>query len=142
MSKTTVQDELFDLMKKRFLELNELLNNLWLYYSSKPISQSEWNIISQISAQSMLISEVSKQMSISRQATHKLIKQLEEKGIVEIFQSEHNKRDKCICLTHLGEQYYKKYMELKNELENDIRKKIGDQNLQNLKTILKSDWGI
>lgn len=138
----TVQDELFELMKERFLELNELLNNLWLSYSNKSISHSEWSIISQISEQTMFISEVSKNMAISRQATHKLIKQLEEKGIVEIFQNENNKRDKCISLTPLGEQCYKKYMELKKELENNIKEKIGEQNIKSLKTILKSDWGI
>lgn len=138
----SLQQGLFDLIRQRFNELNEVLENLWISYSNKPISLSEWNLIAQISEKKLFISQVVKQVSISRQATHKLLRQLEEKGIVEIYECENNKRDKCICLTPLGEQCYKKYVEIKQDIEKDITRNIGEKNLQILKNILKSDWGL
>lgn len=138
----SLEDSLYDLIRNRFSDLNELLENFWLSYSNKPLSLSEWNIISHISEEKLFISEVAKLIPISRQATHKLIKQLEVKGVVEIFQTEQNKRDKCVRLTPYGKQCYEKYVELKEELEQRISEKIGKENVQILKKLLKNDWGI
>lgn len=137
-----MNQSLFDLLQERFHEMNELLENLWVSFSNKPISLSEWNIIAKISGQKLFLSQVTKQVSISRQATHKIVKQLEEKGIVEIFKVEYNKRDNCICLTPYGEQCYKKFEELKKEIEKEITEKIGDKNFQMMKNILQKDWGL
>lgn len=137
-----MKQSLFDLIQERFHAMNELLENLWVSFSNKSISLSEWNVIAKIFGQKMFMSQVTKQVSISRQATHKIVKRLEEKGIVEIFKVEYNKRDNCICLTPYGEQCYKKYEELKKEIEKEIIEKIGDNNFQMLKTLLQRDWGL
>jgi DNA-binding MarR family transcriptional regulator len=88
------------------------------------------------------IAYVSKNVDISRQATHKFIKNLEAKGIVEISSVEYNKKDKCIRLTKLGEECYEKSQSLKVNLEKEIADKIGSEQLTLLKDLLKLDWGL
>lgn len=80
---------------------------------------------------------MTKHVDISRQTVHKFIKSLEAKGLVEIKNAEHNKKDKCIKLTALGNECFEKNEALKAKLE----KKITDQ-IAILKDILKSDWGL
>jgi len=80
--------------------------------------------------------------SISRQAIHKLVKNLESKGLIQITNSENNHRDKSICLTELGEKCYEKNMALKAVLENKIIDRIGIDQFNILKNILKADWDL
>ena len=81
-------------------------------------------------------------MDISRQATHKSIKSLEAKGLVEIHNVKNNKKDKWIQLTELGEECYRRNEALKANIESRIADKIGAKQLEYLKEILKSDWGL
>jgi DNA-binding MarR family transcriptional regulator len=81
-------------------------------------------------------------VDISRQATHKSIKQLESKGMLEISNAENNKKEKCLKLTKLGEDCYEKNEALKATLEKKIADKIGIEHLTRLKEILKLDWGL
>jgi DNA-binding MarR family transcriptional regulator len=67
-----------------------------------------WFIMARIYKKKPTISYVTKRVDISRQATHKFIKRLEVKGLVEISSLENNKKDKCIHLTKLGEECYEK----------------------------------
>jgi DNA-binding MarR family transcriptional regulator len=85
---------------------------------------------------------VTKHVDISRQATHKFIKSLEGKGLVEIHNVENNKKEKSIRLTALGEECYEKNEALKVTVEKKIADKIGTKNLTLLKDILQSDWGL
>ena len=91
---------------------------------------------------SLLLRMLSKHVDISRQATHKFIKSLEAKGLVEINNVENNKKDKCIRLTKLGEECYEKNESLKANLEKEIANKIGPEQLKLLKDFLKLDWGL
>lgn len=112
----------------------------WEDLSKIPISNSEFFIMSKVYKEQPLISHVAKQVHFSRQATHKFIRQLEEKGLAVTKQA--NLRDKSIELTELGEKCYEKDEALKNELEKMIAKQIGEENVKKLKEILAMDWGM
>jgi DNA-binding MarR family transcriptional regulator len=88
------------------------------------------------------IAYVSRNVEISRQATHKFIKQLASKGLVEISDAKINKKEKSIRLTELGVSCYEKNEALKADLEKKIADNIGNEQLQLLEDILKSDWGL
>ena len=133
---------LIDLLNERHLEVQKKAEELWNENSDIYLSNSEWFIMARIYKKQPTIAYVTKHVGISRQATHKFIKNLSEKGLVDIQDVTYNKRDKCIRLTDLGEECYEKNKLLKVELEEEIASQIGADQFQLLKDILKSDWGI
>jgi DNA-binding MarR family transcriptional regulator len=134
--------DLIDLLSEHYILLRRISEKLWNDSSDINISNSEWFIIARIYQKQPTISYVSKQIDISRQATHKLIKSLESKGLVVVKNVENNKKDKCIKLTALGEECYEKNESLKATIEKKIADHIGTEQLILLKDILKADWGL
>jgi DNA-binding MarR family transcriptional regulator len=134
--------DLFDILSERHFLLRGITEKLWNDSSDIYISNSEWFIIARIYKKQPTIAYVSKHVDISRQATHKFIKSLEAKGLVEIHNVENNKKEKCLRLTKLGEECYEKNEALKATLKKKIEDKIGSENLSLLKEILKLDWGL
>lgn len=135
--------DIFDLLSERHVQLRKTLEELWNAHSDLPISNSEWFIISRIyQKQSTTITDLAKHVDITRQATHKFIRRLEEKGLVDIKDSESNKRVKILRLSPLGIECYEKYKSLKTELEIRMAETIGKVNMEKLKEILLLDWGI
>lgn len=134
--------DLIDLLSERYVMLKSVREEKWSEISDITVSNSEWYIMARIYKKQPTISYVTKNVHITRQATHKFIKRLESKGLVEITKANNNKRDKCIQLTELGELCFEKNIELKKEMEKKIAEKIGDNQLRALKKILKVDWGL
>lgn len=132
--------DLIDLINSRHLLLNEVRVDLWGRISDISVSNSEFYIMSKIYQKKPTISSISKQVHFTRQATHKFIRKLEEKGLIEVQQA--NLRDKCVLLTKVGEEYYGKYVALKNEIESRVAEQIGLANLKKLKDLLKMEWGL
>lgn len=141
--KTDIQNlDLFDALSERHHQIRSISEKLWNDSNNIYLSNSEWFILSRIYQKQPTISYVSKHVDISRQATHKFIKKLESKGLVEINSMENNKKDKCLKLTKLGEECYEQNELLKANIEKTIIDSIGEEKVNLLKEILKSDWGI
>src|SRR5699024_12350688 len=92
---------LIDLLTERHLEVQKKAEQLWNENSDIYLSNSEWFIMARIYKKQPTIAYVTKHVGISRQATHKFIKNLSEKGLVDIQDVTYNKRNKCIRLTEL-----------------------------------------
>ena len=122
--------------------IRKVTEELWNSSNDIYISNSEWFIIARIYKKNPTISYINKQVNITRQATHKFIRSLESKGLVEVNQVEHNKKEKCIRLTTLGEACYEKNESLKVGLEKKIADQIGREKLDIFKEILRLDWEI
>ncbi|WP_347403249.1 MarR family winged helix-turn-helix transcriptional regulator [Gracilibacillus dipsosauri] len=133
---------LFDMLSERQIQLRKLLEDLRNDHSEIILSNSEWYILAKIDKKEPTIASVAKNVDISRQATHKFIKNLAAKGLIEIIDAKHNKKEKCIRLTDLGISCYEKNEALKKELEDKMAVKIGKEQLQYLKNMLKIDWGL
>lgn len=135
-----VGDYLYDLLAEKFVKLKTFKEEKWKDLSNIHITNSEFEILSKVNNHPTLISHVAKQAQFTRQATHKFIKQLEEKQLVK---TKHvNLRDKSIELTELGKSCYEKHLALKKELEKIIAEEIGEKRLMMLKEILKMEWGL
>jgi DNA-binding MarR family transcriptional regulator len=134
--------DLIDLLSERHSLVRKISEKAWNDQSEIYISNSEWYIMARIYKKQPPISYVTKNVEISRQAIHKFIQKLSEKGLVEIKSMENNKKEKCIQLTALGEICYEKNEALKAQLENKIAEKIGTEQVEILKDILKLDWKI
>lgn len=100
--------DLIDLLSERHSLVRKISEKAWNDQSDIYISNSEWYIMARIYKRQPSISYVTKNVEISRQAIHKFIQKLSEKGLVEIKNAENNKKEKCIQLTALGEECYKK----------------------------------
>ncbi|MUV36999.1 hypothetical protein JNUCC1_00805 [Lentibacillus sp. JNUCC-1] len=134
---------LIDAIGERHMQLREFLDVRWNEMSDIYLSHSEWRIITQIYREEQTtISTVTKHMDISRQATHKFIKRMTEKGLVIVMNQENNKKEKAITLTSLGKECYEKNETLKTELETKIAEHIGAENIQMLSKIIHMDWGL
>ncbi|MBT2730902.1 winged helix DNA-binding protein [Bacillus sp. ISL-75] len=134
--------DLIDLLSERHSLVRSISEKAWNDQSEIYISNSEWYIMARIYKKQPSISYVTKNVEISRQAIHKFIQKLSERGLVEINNVENNKKEKCIQLTALGEECYEKNEAIKAKLENKIAEKIGTEQVSILKDILKLDWKI
>lgn len=134
--------DLIDLLSDRHNMVRHISGKAWNDANDIKISSSEWYILARIYKKQPTISSVTRSVDISRQAIHKFIKNLAAKGLVEIHNVENNKKEKWIQLTGLGEECYEKNEALKDELEKRIAETIGQDQVDALKVILKSDWGI
>jgi len=134
--------DLIDLISERHVLLRNLNDRLWHKSHDLHISNSEWFIMARIYKKQTTISHVAKQVDISRQATHKFIKNLEAKGLVEVSRAQHNNKDKCIRLTKFGEECFEHNEAIKAKLEAKIIASIGEEQADQLKRILTMDWGL
>jgi DNA-binding MarR family transcriptional regulator len=134
--------DLVDLLSERHTLLRKISEKAWNNQSDIYISNSEWYIMARIYKKQPTISYINKNVEISRQAIHKFIKNLAEKGLVEVNNLENNKKEKWIRLTTLGEECYEKNEMLKAGLEKKITEKIGAEQVRLLKEILKMDWNL
>lgn len=134
--------DLVDLLSERHNLLRKIAEKAWNNQSDIYISNSEWYIMARIYKKQPTISYINKNIEISRQAIHKFIKSLAEKGLVEVNNLENNKKEKWIQLTPLGEECYEKNEKLKAGLERKIIEKIGAEQVRLLKEILKMDWNL
>lgn len=129
-----------DLLSERHAMLHRLVENKWSEHNKIYISNSEWYILSKIYKRQPTISEVTKSVDFSRQATHKFIKRLQEKGLVEVNNVEYSKKHKAIRMTKFGEECYEENKRIKIELQQWLVHAIGEDQVSNLKNILKLDW--
>jgi len=131
--------DLIDMISERHIQLRSKLQQLWDEEDGAiKLSNSEWFVMSLVAQAQLTIPHAAKRLDISRQAAHKLIRSLEAKGLIEIRNI--NKKVKTAQFTELGLQYNERYKELKAEIERAIAKSIGQDKLQWLYEVLRSDW--
>lgn len=135
--------DIFDLLSERHSRVRKTIENRWNEQSNIQLSNSEWLILNRLYQQpEQSIADVCKNVDITRQATHKLIKKLEDRGLVVTNQMKNNKRSKRVNLTKLGVDSYENKRALKMKLEKQIKEEIGEMELNQLKAFLASDWGL
>lgn len=147
MNGLTVDEELqhlnlIDLLSERHSLIRTIGEKAWNDQSTIKISNAEWYILARIYQKEPTITYVRKHVAISRQAIHKHIRNLESKGLVEINDVKHNKKEKYVRLTRLGDECFEKNMEIQARLERKIVANIGHDQIENLKSLLKLNWGI
>ena len=107
---------IIDILSKRYIELRTHIEKEWNAQSEFNISTTGWSVIACINDQKVTITSITRSANfanISRQAIHKVIKNLEARGLVLISDSTTNKKVKCIELTSLGKSSFEKLNEIK-----------------------------
>lgn len=82
------------------------------------------------------ISELAKAMGISRQAAHKSVRHLRDKGLIAIEFEDGSKRDKIARLTKRGLEGRKVGREIAETVEQCVAEKIGQKDTDMLKQLL------
>lgn len=133
-------------MDIKFLLLNKLsvIEELSLqeakvygYDDSDIISSSK--ILTFVDNGVVTISSIAKKIGISRQAVHKVVKNLALKDFL-VLEHQNNKRDKQIQMTQKGQELLQCRHAVMTKVEAQIAQKIGEKNLCELKKLLNSDW--
>lgn len=140
MQQQMVAIDLIELINNKYNELRKMIEIKWNASNDIAITNSEWLIISYIYGKQLSISEIAKQLGISRQAAHKSIKSLGGKGLIKENYLENNNRNKFIKLTELGEKCYIKNQEIKLGIEWDVLNKLGTEKMNMLKELLCENW--
>ncbi|MDD1503611.1 MarR family transcriptional regulator [Lysinibacillus sp. CNPSo 3705] len=132
--------DVIDLLSERHELLRRLAEEKWNEQNDIYISNSEWYILGIIYKKQLTISDVAKNVKFSRQATHKIIKSLEVKGLVTVMSVEHSKKHKAIRMTEFGEDCFEKNQLCKAEIEKQLVNTIGEDQVSRLKNILNLNW--
>ncbi|GGG16185.1 hypothetical protein GCM10007425_08170 [Lysinibacillus alkalisoli] len=132
--------DLIDVLSERHGLLRRVTMRYWDAENNMPVSNREWYILSRIYNQQATIAMISKNVDISRQATHKCIKQLEAKGLVNIKNVPENKKEKAVELTVLGTTCYQQHEAIKARIIDELRANIGEEQVMLLQQILLQDW--
>ncbi|QSF44352.1 MarR family winged helix-turn-helix transcriptional regulator [Paenibacillus tianjinensis] len=128
---------LIDLVSEKHKVLREQVT----VRSGDPLNHTETHILAKLELHGRLsISEISRQISISRQGAQKSINVLLDEGYVETVQVEGNSRDKYIVLTSKGIEVCRRMLEIKQGIEREIAARIGAEQVQLLKQLLAEDW--
>ncbi|WP_251139027.1 MarR family transcriptional regulator [Exiguobacterium sp. s142] len=131
---------LLDLLGERHDQIRRISERAWNEQHDIYISNSEWYILARIYRKNPTISEVTRNVHVSRQAIHKLIKNLKTKELVTVTDHPTSRKDKCIQLTDLGIRCYEQNEALKANLEQKIATTLGDDAFNQLQTLLQTDW--
>jgi len=107
-------------------------------YSS--LSNAEAKVLAALRGEALTISEVARRLGVSRQAVHKTVSGLVKTGLLELSVIEGNLRDKSIVFTQAGEQMKEEAENILRKLEDEVKRAIGTQNFQQLKTLLEKEW--
>lgn len=131
---------LLDLLSERHDQIRRISEQAWNAQHDIYISNSEWYILARVYRNKPTIAEITRNVHISRQATHKLIKNLKSKELVTVTDHPTSRKDKCIELTDLGVRCYEQNEALKAGLEQKIADSLGEDAFQQLKILLTADW--
>ena len=85
-------------------------------------------------------SQLAKKLNISRQAIHKSITNLSQKGYLTLLNDEKNKKNKNIHVTKKGEELLICRNNVMKKVEKRVENCIGKDKFLKLKDLLKEDW--
>ena len=87
------------------------------------------------------VSDLARELDVSRQAVHKLLDGLEADQLIERRTDEHDRRAQLVTLTHRGRQLAQDAGRILPELERELARRIGTSHVDALRTALARDRG-
>lgn len=94
-----------------------------------------------MSAGPVRVSDLARELDISRQAAHKLLDTLEADDLIERHVDERDHRAHVVTLTGRGRAVARTAGTILRELEDELTERIGAQHVDALREALAQDWG-
>ena len=132
--------DLIDLISERHIYIRTYIEKIWNEKYDIKMNNTEWHVIAKLYSGMDTIADITRKVHVSRQATHKLIKNLEQKQLIEIFDDQKNKKIKKVRLTQFGVQCYEQYLKIKEQMEASIEQSIGTELFDQLRRGLSMEW--
>lgn len=129
---------IIDLISEKHIVLRRETEDRWAETDEEEINHTEGLLLAKIGMKRVSLAEVARQANVSRQAMFKCAKKLEERGYLEFKIDEDGA--KYTTLTEKGEVYCQRSQTLKQEIEDEIARALGKEQLKRLKALLQKDW--
>lgn len=129
-----------DLLNKHYKQLRDLVETTWNVQNNMQLTSSEWYVLNCVHGGASTAPEILKKLDITKQAVHKFLTNLEEKGLLQTELVKTPKLQRRVELTALGEEVFLKSLDIKKEIDQKIADNIGQENFQQLVTILNMKW--
>lgn len=97
-------------------------------------------LFAQLGGRPLGLSELARRLSVSRQAVHKLAKEAQELGLVEFVPSEEDMRVTLLRFSQKGWRMSEMAAASFVEVEQEIARQIGADNMESLRRILAMPW--
>lgn len=134
--------DLVSIIAEKQRMIRRTCQSMWGKVHDLHISETEWAVLRLALESTVTISEAAKCLEITRQASHKVVRSMEEKGLVSVHESEVYKNRKYIIPSETGRMYATEQEQMKNSLVEKIEQTIGSENAQRMKELLSMDWGL
>lgn len=102
-----------------------------------PAQQAVFNLASE---QTLTLSELALQLSVSRQAVQKTVSVLVERQWVKLIPSPENAAAKVIIMTENGQLVRQQQQQVMREIEAKLARKLGAEKLNLLRQLLQEEW--
>ena len=86
-------------------------------------------------------SDLARSLGVSRQAVNELVRGLERQQLVEVVADPADGRSKLVRPTGRGRESIRMALQTFTELENELRSRIGDRSVDQLRRALSAGWG-
>jgi DNA-binding MarR family transcriptional regulator len=86
-------------------------------------------------------SDLARRLGVSRQAVNELVHGLVQQGFVEVLPDPDSRRSKLVRPTTQGRESIKVALQTFAQLEKELRSRIGDRRVDQLRLALDTDWG-
>ncbi len=122
---------LVEWMEAEIIELNK--------YLPYKVSFAEIKLFNALRGKEKSISELARNLEVSRQAVHKTIHKLQNMGYLELIAKQNNKKDRIIKITNKGEAVKKQGAEHLIAIEEKLSWSMGERNLGFMKIIISEN---
>ncbi|MFO6423427.1 MarR family winged helix-turn-helix transcriptional regulator [Motilimonas sp. KMU-193] len=102
-----------------------------------PAQQAIFNLAGE---QTLTLSELAQQLSVSRQAVQKTVSVLVERRWVKLIPSPENAAAKVIIVTEDGQLVRQQQQQVIREIEANLERQLGSEKAKLLRQILQEDW--
>lgn len=101
---------------------------------------AEGMIFSTLRGRTLTLSEIARHRGVSRQAIHRTVSGLVDRGLLRIDPAENSKRDKVVVITEAGQKKRDDVATVLRQIENEIAAAMGRDRLEQLRELLSRDW--
>lgn len=131
---------LIDLISEKHAKLRKIVRDEWAKKGEEYITDTESYMLALLEREQMTVSQLARQIDISRQGAHKCARSLMERGYLDVLSTEGNARDKVLQLTDKGYKFCEQTLDVKKQLEEQIKQEIGLEKFELVREILGQKW--
>ncbi len=108
-------------------------------YSS--ITPAQTRLLALMAGKPASISELARRSGVSRQAIHRTVLELEQRGILKVQTDPQRANSKLVEYTELGREVNRHGAMIIQKIEQQIAQQVGTRELERLKHLLGKHWG-